>query len=173
MGRGSSAHAGRRAAHAARHAAALVGAAAARLGTFLAMGHLMPAAFVAASLADIGTQLTYHACHLASPGHVTGSHSANGCTIDVKGDASRHGFHILLLQAGCGTVIAGARAVITGFDTRFELSMCHSILHSKKIVRESRDPDIARVCTLQSARYCAGKRLRWEIRANFCISLSG
>lgn len=148
MGGGAGSHASCCTAHSARHATAFIGATAACLGAFLTMRHLMPTAFIAASLTDVCAQLADHPCHLASPCHVTGCHSTYGGTVDVERDASCHRFYILLLQAGSCTVIACSCAVITCFDTGFELSMCHNTLHSKVVGSGSRAPVFFGRCAL-------------------------
>lgn len=107
------------------HPAAFVGTPAACLRALLAMVHLVLPAFVAAGFANISAKTAEFACHLAASCHIGSRDAADLRAIHVKRNTTRHHLYILLLQAGCGAMVACGRARITSFDTGLKLIDCH------------------------------------------------
>lgn len=81
------------------------------------MAHLMPNAFVAASLADIRALLADGLRIFAAAGHAASRQPAYLGTVHVQRDAGSHHFHVLLLQAGRRALVASVGTGITSFDT--------------------------------------------------------
>lgn len=114
------------------HAAAFVGTTPAGGCTLLTMAHLMLAAFIPTSLADVSALLANRFRIFATASHVTCGQATYLGTVHVQGDAARHHLHILLLQAGCRTEVTGVGTSVTSFDTRCKFLLCHDFLQSVK-----------------------------------------
>jgi hypothetical protein len=71
------------------------------------------------------THLTDHARELASARDGSARQTTNLGAIDIQRNAARHHFHILFLQTGGCTMIAGVGASMAGFDTGFKLLWDH------------------------------------------------
>ena len=71
---------------------------------------LVPRAFLAARLAHLGAQLAKLLREDTAACHVPGCRPADGGAVHVERDASGHHLYVLLLQAGCGAVVAGIGA---------------------------------------------------------------
>jgi hypothetical protein len=104
-----------------RHLLTLDSAMLARIGTALAVFDLMLPAFLFAFAANVGTNAADIFRELRAGGHHCGRGEADLRAITIQGDAARHHFDIVLLQAGAGAVFAFARAVIAGFDAALKL----------------------------------------------------
>ena len=114
------------------HAAALLGTTSASFRALLAMVCLVACAFLAAFLAYIGAHLADCTGELATSRHISGSEATNLGAVHIERDAAGHHLDILLLQTGCGTVVAGYGAVVTGIDAGLELIVRHSLLRKSK-----------------------------------------
>jgi hypothetical protein len=90
------------------------------------MVHRMLAAFFGAGGAHIGTQAAQLLCEVAAACHEGGGRTSDLGAIHVVGDAARHHFHVLFLQAGGGAMVACGGAGVTGFDTDFQLVGLHA-----------------------------------------------
>ena len=100
------------------HLAAFLGALVAGLGALLAVFHVLLGAFVATRLADVGAQGADGIGVLATAGHRGGGQLANRSAVHIERDAARHHLDVLLVQAGCGAMIAGHGAGVAGFEAR-------------------------------------------------------
>jgi hypothetical protein len=89
------------------------------------MVRLVLAAFFAAGLADLGAQLTQLLGELATAGHIARGQTADCSAVHVQRDASRHHFHVLLLQARGRTVVASVGAGVAGVDAGLVLLVSH------------------------------------------------
>jgi hypothetical protein len=108
-----------------RHASAFVGAELAGTGTLLAVGHLVPGAFLCAGLADLRTHAANLIGALAVAGHGTGRKDTGFRAVNVQRDATRHGRYVVLVQTGRSAMVARHGALIAGFDALGILLMWH------------------------------------------------
>jgi hypothetical protein len=109
------------------HAATLFGTTTACGRAVLAMLHLMLAALIAARLAHLGANLTERRSEPAAPCHERSSHAADVRAVHVERDTSRHHLHVVFLQAGRRTHVAGVGTGIAGIDTRL-IPLWHDVL---------------------------------------------
>lgn len=85
--------------------------------TLLAVLHLMLSALLTTGLADVGAQAADGFGVLAVTGHCRCRQHADLGAIHVQRNATHHHFDVLLLQAGCRTVVARHRAGVARFNT--------------------------------------------------------
>lgn len=81
------------------HAAALFDTAPAGGSAILAVLCLMLGALVIACLAYLGTELAKRSREITAPGHEGGSQTADLGAIHVEGNAARHHFDVVFIQA--------------------------------------------------------------------------
>lgn len=110
------------------HAPAFVRTTAARMRTFLAMRHLVLAAFITACVADFGACLADQRGEFTAARHVGCCAAAYLRAVHVERDATRHHLDVIFLQAGSGAKIACVGACIASFNTRFILLLSHGDL---------------------------------------------
>lgn len=103
----------------------------ARLRALLAMFHVVLGAFVATRLADVGAQAADGLRMFAATSNRRGRQLADRGAVHVERDAARHHFHVLLLQAGCGAMVARDGARVARFDAREVLLVGHRFLQDK------------------------------------------
>jgi len=103
------------------HAAALIRAAPASRGALLAMLMLMLAALGCASVANLGAGLAQPGRIGAAARHEADRQTANLGAIDVQGNAARHHFYVVFLQARCSTTVAGSGTFVAGVNTRLKV----------------------------------------------------
>lgn len=127
------------------HATAFCSAATAGFGTLLAMRHGVLRALLAARFADVRAQCANVACTFTVARHRARGRSANLGAVNVEGNAARHRFHVGLLQARRGAVVARRRTLIACFDASGKLFMSHLVLQktepdSRQGMRAMRTP---------------------------------
>ena len=91
------------------------------------MVHPVLAAFMGAGDADLGAQAAAWLGEVAAARHECGGGPANLRAVHIVGDTARHHFYIFFPQAGCGAVVAGGGAGVTGFDAGFQLVGWHGV----------------------------------------------
>ena len=74
-------------------------------------------AFGATGVANLGTGVAQHCGEFAAARHCAGRQPAEGGAVDIERNAARHHFHVLFLQAGTRTNVAGIGAFIARVDT--------------------------------------------------------
>jgi len=86
---------------------------------------LVLAALLAAGTTDLRAKLANLSREFAVSSHKAGRQTANCRAVHVERDALRHHLHVLLLQAGSGTTVAGVSTFIAGVDARLVNLMRH------------------------------------------------
>ena len=112
------------------HVSAFVSAGKADGSAFLAVVHVVPSAFFAASLADFGTQRANGLHMFAAPGHGRRRKGAGRSAFNVQRDASGHHLDIVLLQAG-GCALMTFDGAVTAKLQALEKLFFHAV-HSLK-----------------------------------------
>jgi hypothetical protein len=117
------------------------------------MFHLVLPALICTGLAHVSAQTACLARVSGTPRHHPRSQAAYLGTVDVEGNAARHGANVLLLQAHCRAVVAGAGACIARIDTILKTIHFHGILHSSIHRKTSLapTPEMRRVRSLATA----------------------
>jgi hypothetical protein len=112
-----------------RHAAALLGTAAAGLRAAPAMVAGVSGALFAAGPAHLGAQRAEGRCQFAAARHGAGSRVARLGAVHVQRNATgRHADIAILMQAGCGALIAGPGAFVAGVDAGKVGMRSHGVL---------------------------------------------
>lgn len=104
------------------HFATLGGAVQAGFGTFKAMLHVFVfATLSAARIANAGAHQTNFFRAFAAEAHELRGRVTDRRTLHVQLNAARHHFHVFLLRAGGGAVVAKCPATQAGFNARLEV----------------------------------------------------
>jgi hypothetical protein len=105
--------------------AALLSAGPTRFGACLAVGHVMPGAFLRAGKAYVGADGANCAVVGATACHEAQGKPAQLGAVQVERNATRHEAWVRLLQATDGAMIAGDCTCVTGLDARQMIVMSH------------------------------------------------
>jgi hypothetical protein len=90
--------------------------------------HVVPLAFVGASITYAGAQIADLARQLAPSGHEADCGTADSSAIDVQRDATREHFHVVLAETSGSAMLAGNGAFVADFDAVLHGFMRHGVL---------------------------------------------
>ena len=86
---------------------------------------LVPAAFFATGLANLGAQLAQRLGEITAASLAGGGHATDGGAVHVERNAARHHLHVRLLETRRRAVVAGIGAPIAGVDAGRVLLVGH------------------------------------------------